>query len=311
MKQHNALTAARYDYSLWEKRIIYYLINQVRIGIESGRINKTIFEHLLINLDVQGILRDDSKNYHMVKKAAKSLRLKSFELETGEFGDEDYEWWECGFINSTKIGRGVLEVEVNKLVLPYLYELMNNFTTYSLVVAMSLKSLYSQRFYEFCSRFKDTGKWNVTVSDLRQMLMLENKYPRYLDFKNRILEVARKELGEMYDEGQCDVCFGYEEIKTKREVTHLHFWVKWNKKNKGANESTPEELQLVGDYIRKFWPSNEKRARGVFKAIHEAKAFKEFMDKADEILERYQPTRAENLGGILTNAMREDYQLII
>jgi plasmid replication initiation protein len=306
LKQDNIITAAKYDYSLWEKRIVYQVIYHIQKDIAQGGSSRTLFENLVLKFSIKDVLKDDSKNHYYVKKAAKSLRQKSFEVEL-----ENGDWLECGFINYTKIitGTGMIEVEVSKQILPYLYELASNFTAYSLVVAMSLKSVYSQRFYEFCSRYKDSGWWKVSVDDLREMLKLEMKYESWKDFKRNVIDVACKELEELYERGEADVCFTYEEKKTGRQVTGLHFKIKWVKKNKGAEESTADDILLINEYLTIFWPESETRREQVFNAISDAKAFLEFRKKADEICQSYQGRRPSELGGILTTALREDLGL--
>jgi plasmid replication initiation protein len=70
----------------------------------------------------------------------KSLRLRSFEWDNGlDEAHEDYEWLEVGFINWSKIKKGVAEVQISNVLMPFLVELSSQFTTYSLSVAMSLK----------------------------------------------------------------------------------------------------------------------------------------------------------------------------
>jgi hypothetical protein len=46
---------------------------------------------------------------------------------------------EVGFINWSKKKKGVAEVQISNVLMPFLVELSSQFTTYSLSVAMSLK----------------------------------------------------------------------------------------------------------------------------------------------------------------------------
>ena len=105
----------------------------------------------------------------------------------------------------------------------------------------------------------------------------------------------------------------YDELKTKRAVTHLHIRIKAKEKNKGVEESTAEELQLIHQYLKSFWPeeNQEVRRTQVFNELNKKKAFKEFKIKADDICARYQDKRAHDLAGILTIAMKEDLGLSV
>ena len=93
----------------------------------------------------------------------------------------------------------------------------------------------------------------------------------------------------------------------------LPFVRRLQEKNKGVEESSADELQLIHQYIKSFWPeeNQEKRRTQVFNELNKKKAFKEFKNKADDICARYQDKRAHELAGILTIAMKEDLGVLI
>lgn len=68
-------------------------------------------------------------------------------------------WLSIGFVNYVKHikNKSYFEVQVSKEVLPYYVELAQNFTSYSMTVAIALKSTFSQRFYELCCQYRNTG----------------------------------------------------------------------------------------------------------------------------------------------------------
>jgi plasmid replication initiation protein len=85
----------------------------------------------------------------------KSLRLRSFEWDNGlDRAHEDYEWLKLGLLTGQNKKKGVAEVQISNVLMPFL-ELSSQFTTYSLSVAMSLKSKWSQRMYELCQSGKE------------------------------------------------------------------------------------------------------------------------------------------------------------
>ena len=107
--------------------------------------------------------------------------------------------------------------------MPYLVALAENFTSYDLTVAISLKSAYSQRFYEYCCQFKNrTNKtFFFSVDDLKKMMMLEDKkgYDNSSNFKTKVLDVAQKELKEAYDNGQSALYFDYQVHPMSHELS--------------------------------------------------------------------------------------------
>jgi hypothetical protein len=242
--QDNRLTSARYELSLIEKRVFYYIIKEVRNKYLAGTVQRTLFDdmNLKINLSdlAKGIKQEDNKKE--AKKALKSLRVRSFEWDNGTPEDsEEHEWFEVGFINKAKIKNGVAEIVVDKDLMPFLVELSGQFTPYSLNVAMSLKSKWSQRMYELCQKWHGTDGFRISVEELRNSFMLDGKYKMYAKFKENVLDTPKRELKALYDIGQCDVYFEFSEERNGRSVESLRF--KLFRKN-SMNVKTTHDMLL-------------------------------------------------------------------
>ena len=106
---------------------------------------------------------------------------------------------------------------------------------------MSLKSKWSQRMYELCQKWQGTDGFRMSVDDLRKSFVLEDKYPRYALLNERVLQVAKRELKELYDIGQCDVYFEFTEERNGRSVETLRF--KLFRKN-SMNVKTTNDMLL-------------------------------------------------------------------
>lgn len=233
--QDNRITSARYELNLMEKRILYILIRDIRnkyIATKQG--NTTLFDDLIIQTTSNQLLKElREKTPKRVKAAFKSLRLKSFEWQNEYPEDHElHEWFEVGFINYGQWNRGgTIEFQVSKIILPFFVELTQRFTEYSLVVAMSLKSKWSQRFYEICCQWKNAGGRTMDIKELRHLFQLENKYQKYAALKNRVIDVAKKELKELYLKGESDVYFEYSELKNGRSVEAIRLKIITKDKN--------------------------------------------------------------------------------
>lgn len=217
LAQANALTQARYNFTVVEKRTIYQIIKEVRNQfIERPDGQRDLFNDLVIRLKTSDLQNNDVQ-LREVYTSLKSLRRKSIWFE------DNSRVLEVGYINyfEHKKRDPHLEVQVSNKILPYLVELAEQFTTYSLTVAISLKTKYSQRFYEYCSQFKNIGFFYISIDDLRDKLMLGETYPRYALLKQYVIDSACKELRKLYDAGQCDLCFNYTEDKVGRTVLGL------------------------------------------------------------------------------------------
>jgi plasmid replication initiation protein len=217
LAQSNALTQAKYNFTVVEKRAVYHIIKEVRRQfIERDDGQKDLFSDLVIQMKTSDLQSSDTV-LRDVYTSLKSLRRKSIWIE------DDERVLEVGYINyfEHKKREPFLEVQVSHKILPYLVELAEQFTTYNLTVAISLKTKYGQRFYEYCSQFKNTGFFYITIAELREKLMIGDSYPRYALLKSRVIDVAYKELKELYDNGQCDIYFNYSEDKAGRTILGL------------------------------------------------------------------------------------------
>jgi hypothetical protein len=235
--QDNRLTTSRYELSLIEKRIFYYIIKEVRSKYNTGQ--RDLFDDLILNIKVSDLCKEVNQedNKKETRKSLEKFRSRNFTY-TNEVDDD---WLTCGFINYAHIKKGIAEIQVSHKLMPFLVELSSQYTTYSLHVAMSLKSKWSQRMYELCQKWQGTDGFRMSVDDLRKSFILEEKYNRYALLNERVLQVAKRELKELYDLGQCDVYFEFTEERVGRSVEMLRF--KLFRKN-AMNIKTTNDLLL-------------------------------------------------------------------
>lgn len=113
--------------------------------------------------------------------------------------------------------------------------LARSFTTFCAQTALSLRSKYSQKLYEFCCEFSGNYRYPraksydlafkknvfpIRIDQLRYLLDLsekrdertgkvlsKEKYPNYKDLKRNVLLPAQKELYELYHQGNSEVWF--------------------------------------------------------------------------------------------------------
>ena len=222
LRQGNPLTESRYKFSNYEKNAFYVVVKQVRKDYVEREPPRTEFENMRVKIAKTALSEISDKDH--TKEARQALR--SLRNKTIEFEDKEGNWLYCGFINQAKYiaKEKVYEVEVSRDLMPYLVELSRHYTEYSLLVAISLKSIYSQRFYELCCQYRNLGKFGKTVEQLKQMFCLEGKYTQLYLFKQKVLDVAQKELKAAYEENQCDLWFDYVQ-DGRAEKAHFEFFV--------------------------------------------------------------------------------------
>ncbi|WP_262884524.1 replication initiation protein [Rudanella paleaurantiibacter] len=249
--QPNPVTMARYQYNVFEKRIMYQVIAQLQREMRGEiKIDVSLFGDRYFRIPYK-LIDPEQKSYSKVRGAIDALRKKDLAITH----DKDH-WFTGGLVNWGHLKEGVLTLSLPPAIAPFLLELATGFTAYSSVVVMALQSTYSMRFYEWLSRFRDTGKWYTTPDDLREMLGLSDSktYQHYARLKEHVIDVAQKELHELYTNGQSDICFSYTEKRKGRgrggQVHELIFTIFWAEKGKLADAAKTEDYYYVAHFMR-------------------------------------------------------------
>jgi plasmid replication initiation protein len=137
-----------------------------------------------------------------------------------------------------KVAVDFLNIKIDKFLMPFLIEIKENFTSFSLEEALKLKSKYSIRLLEIIKSIKFKGEDVFLYDDLREMLgIAEDQYKRFSDFKKRVLDVSKKELDEF-----CDVGFKYQENRKRNKVVSIQFNVY---ENNVKSDSDKDDVKSV------------------------------------------------------------------
>lgn len=100
------------------------------------------------------------------------------------------------------------------------------FFKYRLWNGLRLSTANQFRMYEILKQYGAAGEREISIKDLRGLLGIEaGEYPRWDNFKTRVLDACQKSLAE-----NTDITFTYEPIKKGRggKVTDIKFTIKPN-----------------------------------------------------------------------------------
>lgn len=213
--QHNDLIRARYDMSLLESRLFVCLL---------GRIDRKDKDFVLCRIPVSELYPDEKvggKAYAQVREAVIRLASRIIHVETkDEQGRREIVSNPLMATCRYKEGSGYLIAQFNNFIKPYLLELQGNFTVAEIQTLLGFRSFYSYRLYwllKSSAFHKDTIV--VELATLKKTLNLEQRYQNFADFKRFVLDVAKNELS------QTDMAFEYQQAKTGRAVSSLHFYL--------------------------------------------------------------------------------------
>lgn len=227
IRQHNAITTARYEMTACEMDIVFYLLSLLK---KEDRIGT--FYRVRV-LDLQH-LTGRQWNYQQFLEATSALRSREYVIE------DNKRILQVGLLASAEYlkGEGVIELEISEKIRPYLIDLKRNFTSFRLQAAFSLSSKYAKRIYQIVSQWKDKAETRTfTLHDLKVMLALKDpkgveteQYTKVSMFQKYVLDVAVTQINL-----NTDLHIGYELVKKGRSFESIRFLIK---------QQAPQQLPL-------------------------------------------------------------------
>ena len=214
VKANRIIQNSRYELSTQEQKIILYLITKIK----PGDTEFNLYEFKIVDFcKVCGIDKENGKNYADLKRTIKELADKSIWV-TLENGKETLiRWIERPYIDHKG---GTIEIKLDELMRPYLLQLKERFTAYSLYFTLAMKSKYSIRIYELLKSYEYLSGCTIEVDELKKMINAE-KYTMYKDFRVNVLDVSLHEINEY-----SDIAVSYEIEKQGRKVDKIKFTIK-------------------------------------------------------------------------------------
>lgn len=191
-KSNEIIQHSRFSMTMQQNKILLYLISKIKpddTGSEVYEISVREF------CQVCNIVADSGKNTEDAKRAIKAVADKSVWVKQ-ERGEILLRWLNRVKFNDEK---RCFEVTFHEDMLPYLYDLREQYTQYSLENVLGMKSKYGVRLYELLKSYEHMEKEiTFTLEDLRQRLDVRN-YTRFPDFRRYVLEAALDDINEYSD----------------------------------------------------------------------------------------------------------------
>ena len=212
----NSLIEASYRLSIDEVRIL-----ALTIGTMDPKSNQQIFDFTVADFvrEFPEISMDNA--YKQIQTAIKRIYERSVRTEDNNRITE-FRW-----VSSRTYfkNEGRFRIAMTNEVMPYLTQLKGQFTQYQLRHISSFNSVHSIRIYELVTQYRSLGYREITIEDLKKWLQVEDKYPRFNNFKQWVLEPSITEIND-----KSDLFIDIEQIKCGRSIVALKFTIK-NKKN--------------------------------------------------------------------------------
>ena len=214
VRQHNAITTARYEYSELQLDLFFYLLSMLKKDKTDG-----VYE--IVVKDLSAMTGKEYK-YGYLRKATEEMGSRMFEVSTAKSLKQLWMFQRVEYM----IGEGRIEIEFANPIKPYLFDLKDNFTSFQLYAALRLGSKYAKRIYALCSQWKDKGQTQTfSLDEFKKMLALlddkgNEQFERLSDFKRYVLDASVKQINQ-----RTDLQIGYTLQKRGRSFQNITFTV--------------------------------------------------------------------------------------
>jgi len=315
--QSYIITTAKYDFSVYEKRILYRIVETLQKTIEGLKLDVKysfridLFGDANLTIPISAFLKDEEdKNYNRIKKAFADLENKRIEYE------DDKIWQIMRIVQAPIIDKynSFVEFRLDKRIYEAFLDFSKGYRKYELATAMQFDSIYAMRFYELLSNQKTPLTYGIDT--LKEMFgILENKgYTKISNFRNRILDVAKKELDKC-----SPYTFDYEMNKTGRSFTSVTFYPKYQPQFRDSGLEKKDLQKQISpawdlpkntlDYLKNGFEFTTKEIKQNIDLLKQAEAEMEnFINFLSQVKPR--ANRANNAKGYLINSIKKELKLI-
>jgi len=241
MIQPNQITQARYEYTALQKNILYNVISAIQGHMtKSMPVNEDLFKNLIVPIEIK-TMAGEGNNHTRVIEAAKEIMKKPVQYQYKDDKGKLHTVFTVLIATADhEHGTSIVKLSIPEKAIPALLYIGGGFTALSKVIAISLRSVYAKRMYELCCRWVDKGGFEITLKEFRRIMFIEDKFKQIGELKDRLLDVAQREL-----KSSADVWFDYSfKKRDSRSFNIIHFSIHANKMAKGDKKGEMIEAQV-------------------------------------------------------------------
>lgn len=185
--------------------------------------------------DFQEIMKIGRVNIQHLQFTTNRLLSKVVNIKNPKGGYDAFQLFKRCRVFKDDFDKWYIEIDAHDDALPLMFDFKREYFTYELWNALKLKSCNQLRVYELLKQYEKTGERRVTLQEFRELLGIKpNEYPRWNNFKVRVLDSCQQALLE-----NTDIKFTYQPIRSGRggKISGIHFFIK-------KNENYTDQLNL-------------------------------------------------------------------
>jgi plasmid replication initiation protein len=231
--QHNNLVEAKYSMTLQQKRIMIWLVSQIRPDDIDFK------EHVLsIRKLIEICQLSGESSYKEIRNITFSLIEKGIRIIDITDSDNKREI-QVSWLSSADYYQGQVKLSFSPKLKPYLLQLKEKFTSINVIDLMQFKSVHAIRIYELLKQYQDIGERVLSLEEIKDCCGVRDKLKQYIHFEKKLLLTAQREINE-----KSDIHFEFERIKPSRKIVGIKFIISKNKAYELRNNPV-KEIQVV------------------------------------------------------------------
>ena len=294
--QHNNLVEAKYSMTLQQKRIMIWLVSQIKPDDIDFKEHVLSIKELIEICQLSG-----ESSYKEVKKITFSLIEKGIRIIDITDPNSEREI-QVSWLSSADYCRGQVKLSFSPKLKPYLLQLKNRFTAVNALDLMQFKSVHAIRLYELLKQYQDIGERTLSIKEIKEHCGVEDRLKTYPNFEKKLLLIAQREINE-----KSDLHFDYERIKPSRKIVAIKFIISKNKAYELRNnpEKQPKEklrTPPIVDTLKEFGLSKK-----VINQILKEHTEQEIQDAVNAVDLQLSRGNVRNTKAMLITAIREHW----
>jgi plasmid replication initiation protein len=232
--QHNNLVEAKYSMTLQQKRVMIWLVSQIKSDDIDFK------EHVLNTKELAEICQLSGESvYKQLKDITFSLIEKGIRIiDITDLSDKRE--IQVSWLSSADYYKGQVKLSFSPKLKPYLLQLKDRFTVINALDLMQFKSVHAIRIYELLKQYQGIGKRILTIEEIKQCCGVGNRLKTYPNFEKRLILIAQREINR-----KSDIHFDFERIKCSRKIVAINFIISQNKdyelRNNPINQTYEEK----------------------------------------------------------------------
>lgn len=281
IKQHNAITSGRYDFSACQLDILFMLL---------ANINDSDQDLKRYNIRVKDIelITGRGWNYQQVFDSNEDMLSRVFHINEPDGMRQIVLFSEVKYLKGT----GSFDMVINPSARNYFFELKNNFTLLELKSVLGCTSKHAKRLYSLACQWRGTGGHTYEIREFKELLGLKDpkgkeveQYERVNDLKKYVLDVAKKQINE-----NTDIVFDYELLKIRgRSYDTIKLFCGFSKPKLQMEIDFNQDIEKQkknAELIRKIEAIKLFGIRDDLAELLSVKYWKQFVDEKNKLLEQ-------------------------